>query len=72
MSRELSLYEAMGGTYTEIDGVFYPDISIEEIKPDGDFGVTNADIGKYGLINGHMVLYYKHRLQKLSAIIDTR
>ena len=22
MSRELSLYEAMGGTYTEIDGVF--------------------------------------------------
>ena len=50
MSRELSLYEAMGGTYTEIDGVFYPDISIEEIKPDGDFGVTNADIGKYGLL----------------------
>lgn len=50
MSRELSLYETMGGTYTEIDGVFYPDISIEEIKPDGDFGVTNADIGKYGLL----------------------
>ena len=41
MSREISTYEAMGGTYTEIDGVFYPDISIEEIKPDGDFGVTN-------------------------------
>ena len=35
MSRELSLYEEMGGTYTEIDGVFYPDISIEEIKQDG-------------------------------------
>ena len=50
MSRELSLYEAMGGTYTEIEGVFYPDIIIEEIKPDGDFGVTNADIGKYGLL----------------------
>ena len=50
MSRELSLYEAMGGTYTEIDGVFYPDISIEESKPDGDFGITNADIGKYGLL----------------------
>ena len=50
MSRELSLYEAMGGTYTEIDGIFYPDISIEEIKPDGEFGITNADIGKYGLL----------------------
>ena len=50
MSRELSLYEAMGGTYTEIDGVFYPDISIEESKPDGDFGITNAYIGKYGLL----------------------
>lgn len=50
MSRELSLYEAMGGTYTEIDCVFYPDIIIEEIKPDGDFGVTNEDIGKYGLL----------------------
>lgn len=24
MSRELSTYEAMGGTYTEVDGVFYP------------------------------------------------
>ena len=26
MSRELSTYEAMGGTYTEADGVFYPNI----------------------------------------------
>ena len=50
MSRELSLYEAMGGTYTELDGILYPDISIEEIKPDGDFVITNADIGKYGLL----------------------
>lgn len=50
MSRELSLYEEMGGTYTEIDGVFYPDISIEEIKQDGEFGITNADIGKYGML----------------------
>ena len=50
MSRELSLYEAMGGTYTELDGIFYPDISIEEIKPDGELGITNADTGKYGLL----------------------
>lgn len=34
MSRDLSLYEAMGGTYTEIDGILYPDIRIKEINPD--------------------------------------
>ncbi|MDO5127467.1 MAG: hypothetical protein Q4D54_06945 [Eubacteriales bacterium] len=28
MSRELSTYEAMGGTYTEVDGVLYPDIKV--------------------------------------------
>lgn len=30
MSRELSIYEAMGGTYTEEDGVFYPNIVVPE------------------------------------------
>lgn len=30
MSRELSTYEAMGGTYTEVDGVFYPNIVVSE------------------------------------------
>lgn len=30
MSRELSTYEAMGGTYTEVNGVFYPNITISE------------------------------------------
>ena len=30
MSRELSTYEAMGGTYTEMDGVFYPNIVVSE------------------------------------------
>lgn len=24
-----SLYEQMGGTYTEIDGIFYPNITLE-------------------------------------------
>lgn len=27
MSREESLFEAMDGTYTEVDGIFYPNIS---------------------------------------------
>lgn len=38
-----SLYEQMGGTYTEIDGIFYPNISIgNEIAEQNDFW------GKYG------------------------
>lgn len=38
-----SLYEQMGGTYTEIDGIFYPNISIgNEIAEQNDF------CGKYG------------------------
>ena len=50
MSRELSLYEAMGGTYTEVDGIFYPNIGMDDAdtKSDMDLVVTSADIGKYG------------------------
>ena len=42
MSRELSIYETMGGTYTEVDGVLYPDIKVS----------VEADVwvGKYGLL----------------------
>lgn len=44
MSEELSLYEAMGGTYKSVDGILYPDISISE-EPE----VTIGMVGKYGL-----------------------
>lgn len=30
MSRELSTYEAMGGTYTEVDGILYPNIGMDD------------------------------------------
>ena len=30
MSREKSIFEQMGGTYTEIDGILYPNILIDE------------------------------------------
>ena len=40
MSRELSIYETMGGTYTEVDGVFYPNIVVSE--------EADVWIGKYG------------------------
>lgn len=42
MSRELSTYEAMGGTYTEVNGVFYPDIAVSE--------ESDVWVGKYGLL----------------------
>ena len=42
MSRKLSTYEAMGGTYTEVDGVLYPNIVVSE--------EANVWVGKYGLL----------------------
>lgn len=42
MSRELSTYEAMGGTYTEMGGVLYPNIVISE--------ESDVWVGKYGLL----------------------
>lgn len=42
MSRELSNYETMGGTYTEVDSVLYPNIVVSE--------EANVWVGKYGLL----------------------
>ena len=42
MRKELSLFEQMGGTYTEIDGIFYPNLVLKPEK--------NAFVGKYGTI----------------------
>ncbi len=45
MSREKSIFEQMGGTYTEIDGILYPNIRIGEEQTE-----TMQDVfsGKYG------------------------
>ena len=50
MSRELSLYEAMGGTYRSVDGILYPNIGMDDVDTKSDMAsvVTTADIGKYG------------------------
>lgn len=42
MSKELSTYEAMGGTYAEVNGVLYPNIVISE--------EADVWVGKYGLL----------------------
>ena len=66
MSRELSTYEAMGGTYTEMDGVFYPNIVVSE--------EADVWIGKYGLLwidymkSSHAERYRHHiRMGTLNA-----
>ena len=46
MSRELSLYEAMGGTYKSVDGILYPNITCGS---DNTLSVSITDVGKYGL-----------------------
>ena len=38
-----SLYEQMGGTYTEIDGIFYLDVTLDD-----EMAVQNSFCGKYG------------------------
>ena len=48
MSRELSLYEAMGGTYRSVDGILYPNISVG--GEDDTLSIRITDVGKYGLI----------------------
>lgn len=42
MKKELSLFEKMGGTYTEIDEIFYPNLVLKQEK--------NVFAGKYGII----------------------
>lgn len=42
MKKELSIFEQMGGTYTEVDGILYPNLVVKPEK--------NAMLGKYGTI----------------------
>jgi valyl-tRNA synthetase len=43
MSSELSIFEQMGGTYTEKDGLLYPDLLVEQ-------DTEHIEVGKYGLL----------------------
>ena len=40
MKKEVSIFEQMGGTYTEVDGIFYPNLVVKPKK--------NVMVGKYG------------------------
>ena len=42
-TKDLSLFEQMGGTYTEKDGFLYPNLSMEQES-------EQITVGKYGLL----------------------
>lgn len=43
MSRELSFFEQIGGTYKEKDGLYYPNLSVGQMQ-------EHIQVGKYGLL----------------------
>ena len=43
MRSDLSIFEQMGGTYTEIDGLYYPNLSVVQMQ-------EQIKVGKYGLL----------------------
>lgn len=42
MKKEISIFEQMGGSYTEVDGIFYPNLVVKPEK--------KVVVGKYGTI----------------------
>lgn len=48
MSREICMFERMSGTYTEVDGIIYPNIEMDVRELTEAVNVENADVGKYG------------------------
>ena len=50
MSNEICMFERMGGTYIEVDGILYPNMGVDGRELFGDAEVVNVDVGKYGLL----------------------
>lgn len=69
MSREKSIFEQMGGTYTEIDGILYPNIHIDEEQTETVQDVFSRKYGdlwkKYLKENQSDRYYYLVRLGQL-------
>ena len=53
-NEELSLYEQIGGAYKEIDGLYYPDIEIEDVSR---FCGKYGDMWKKYMMENHHVRY---------------
>ncbi|MBR5565153.1 MAG: TnpV protein [Roseburia sp.] len=48
MSSEICIFERMGGTYTEVDGILYPNVGVGVRELIEAVDVENVDVGKYG------------------------
>lgn len=48
MSNEICMFERMCGTYTEVDGVLYPNIVIDAHAGDEEVKEVAGSVGKYG------------------------
>ena len=48
MSNEICMFERTGGTYTEVDGILYPNMKMDVLELTDVVDVKNADVGKYG------------------------
>ena len=48
MSNENCMFERMGGTYTEVDEILYPNLEMDVLDFFGDVEVENVGVGKYG------------------------
>lgn len=65
-NEELSLYEQMGGTYKEMDGLYYPNIEIEDVSR---FCGKYGDMWKKYMMENHHVRYRSLMLEgKLNEI----
>ena len=65
-NEELSLYEQMGGTYKEMDGLYYPDIKIEDVSR---FCGKYGDMWKKYMMENYHVRYRSLMLEgKLNKI----
>jgi hypothetical protein len=53
-NEELALYEQMGGTYKEMDGLYYPNIEIEDVSR---FCGKYGDMWKKYMMENHHVRY---------------
>jgi len=60
MSRELSIYEAMGGTYTEVDGFLYTNIVVSE---ESDVWVGKYDLLWIDYMKSNYSDRYKHHIR---------
>lgn len=48
MSKEICMFERIGGTYTEVDGILYPNLEMDGRELTEAVDARNVNVGKYG------------------------